>query len=171
MGESAFQKKDSQDGTERDSAWESSGEQWWPGAESASSCNAWPWAPNGDTSHEERQWFVFDEVDVTPGWNADTFPYGKNMMSKEEAIDYAKEACKTNGHIGFVDVGQWKTIYYKKAEAENASPSFKYVNDGKEIKLYLWLAPDQHRKWREAEMESRRLAQQKKPEETAANGA
>ena len=48
---------------------------------------------------------------MTPGWNADKFPYGKKMMSKEEAIESAKQACKTNGHIGFVDVGQWNTIY------------------------------------------------------------
>ena len=99
----------------------------------------------------------------------DEFAYGKSTMSKEEAIDYAKEACKTNGHIGFVDVGEWKTFYYKSADPEVAEPSLKWVNRGTQIKLYLWLAPDQHLKWSQAEMESRRQAQN--PEETAANGA
>ena len=68
---------------------------------SASSWNAWPCSPNGDTSHEQTgatvntngkkrkptsfvanfgeggKRCVFDEVDMTPGWNADKFPYGK----------------------------------------------------------------------------------------------
>ena len=106
---------------------------------------------------------------MAPGWNADEFAYGKSTMSKEEAIDYAKEACKTNGHIGFADVGQWKTFYYKNADPEVAEPSLKWVNRGTQIKLYLWLSTDQHLKWSQAEMESRMQAQN--PEETAANGA
>ena len=80
-----------------------------------------------------------------------------------------KVASRSPPHIGFVDVGQWKTFYYKNADPEVAEPSLKWVNRGTQIKLYLWLSTDQHLKWSQAEMESRRQAQN--PEETAANGA
>ena len=37
---------------------------------------------------------------------------------------------KVAPHIGFVDVGQWKTFYYKNADPEVAEPSLKWVNRG-----------------------------------------
>ena len=76
---------------------------------------------------------------------------------------------KVAPHIGFVDVGQWKTFYYKNADPEVAEPSLKWVNRGTQIKLYLWLSTDQHLKWSQAEMKSRSEAQN--TAETAANGA
>ena len=164
-----------------------------PWCKQASSWKAGRWKSKDGTSHHENHatkktnekkrkrksfvadfenggaWFVFDEVDVKPGCNADEFAYGKSTMSKEEAIDYAKEACKTNGHIGFVDVGEWQTFYYKNVDPEVAEPSLKWVNRGTQIKLYLWLSRGQHFNWSQAEMQSSRQAQN--PEETAANGA
>ena len=112
-------------------------------------------------------WFVFHEVDMEPGWNAGVYKYGKENMSKEDAIDIAKQACKRKGHIGFVVVGAWETLFYKSADPAVVRPSFKWVNKGTEISTHLWLTKEQHLKWSTTETISRTQAQN--PEETAAN--
>ena len=52
---------------------------------------------------------------------------------------------KVAPHIGFVDVGQWKTFYYKNADPEVAEPSLKWVNRGTQIKLIQTVSLAVHR--------------------------
>ena len=112
-------------------------------------------------------WFVFDGVDMEPGWNTGVYEYGKQNMSKENAIDMAKQACKQNGHFGFVVVGKWGAIFYKSADPAGVTPSLTWVNKGTDISLHLWLTTEQLPKWSTAETTSKTQAQN--PEGTAAN--
>ena len=55
---------------------------------------------------------------------------GKENLSKEDAIEAAKQACKKNGHLGFVVVDAWQTLFYK-SHPDVGKPSLKWTNKGK----------------------------------------
>ena len=99
------------------------------------------------------QWSVFEEVNMAPGWNAGVLLYGKENLSKEDAIEAAKQACKKNGHIGLVVVGLWE-IFYKRVP-DVGKPSLKWVNKGTHIETHFWLTKEQLEDWNRRVMKKR----------------
>ena len=73
-------------------------------------------------------------------------------MSKEEAIDAAKQKCTEKGYIGFVLVGKWSMIYFKSVEYV-LNCSFKHTHQGLDMETHVWLTEAQQVHWNTAVQE------------------
>ena len=111
---------------------------------SADPCSNAPWKkrkrePTAAYFFNSGKWKIFEEVDREPPCNAGVWFYGKENLSKEDAIEAAKQACKKNGHLGFVVVDAWQTLFYK-SHPDVGKPSLKF-NNCTNIETHVWMKP------------------------------
>ena len=86
-----------------------------------------------------QELYDFPNTDVNRGNNVGKMFWGRQGLSKEEAIEIAKRTCTENSYNGFVIVNSWKQLFYKNVCTRAKTISLTNGDELLGVETYLLL--------------------------------